>query len=450
MQRTALLKQTFKLGWPISLQNILVTLLSMIDVVMVSHIGDKAIAAVGLSNRVLFVFMVIVLGLGWGVGILSAQYYGAGQTKKIRRSLLIAILFGTAILLPIVVGSYWFVDDILAFGTTDKDVIAIGRQYLWLTFPSLLFVTVIMVQENALRSMNQVKLPLVISALSIVINVILNFWLINGGLGVPELGVNGAAIATTIARLLQMGLLIIAIQKLKLPIAVKAKDLRLLNESKHWKKLIYLVLPMMLSFGVWSIGAFSYQLIYGRMGTNELAVISMLLPIESVFISLFFGIASACSIGVGQYLGKNDYANAWQLAKSFIIISPVAAIILGFISLLFIDTILAPYEGVSKTTFDLAYQVLMVMAICSWLKVTNLTLALGVLRAGGDNRFVLMTDIIGLWMVSLPLTWLAAFHWQFGLVGVFLVAYSEEITKAFLFGGRTISKKWMRNLTVDN
>lgn len=442
-----LIKNTVKLGWPISLQNILVTLLSMIDVIMVSHLGEAAVASVGLGNRVIFVYMVIIMGLSWGVGILSAQYYGAGHTFKVRRSILIGCCYGLLALIPIVLLTFTHADRLLSLGTEDIKVINLGQKYLWIVAPSLFFVAIIMVFENALRSMNLVKLPLWFSSISIGLNVILNYWLIDGGLGIPPLGVEGAAWATTIARIFQALLLLYALYHLKLPIAIKRKDFLLLGRRKDWQKMTHLVLPMMFSFGLWSIGSFCYQLIYGRMGTQELAVISMLLPIEGMFLSLFFGIASACSISVGQHLGANRMEDAWQTAKVFSWLSPVIACVIGLFVLLLSDYLLTPYAKLNNETLTLANQVLITMALLSWLKVTNMTLAMGILRAGGDNKFVLMTDTIGMWLISLPLTWLSAFHWQLSLVLVVLTAYSEEIAKGLFFAWRVKSKKWMKNIT---
>lgn len=442
-----LIKQTVKLGWPISLQNILLTLLSMIDVVMVSHLGAEAIAAVGLGNRVLFVLMVILLGLGWGVGILSAQYHGAGQTVKIRRSILIGCSYAILALIPIIIGNFYFAGTVLGFGTQDHTVINLGESYLWVTVPSLVFVAVIMVFENALRSMNQVKLPLVFSAISIVINVILNFWLINGGLGIEPLGVLGAAWATTISRAIQALLLLYILYKLKLPISIHRDDFKQLNQRKDWSKMLKLVIPMMFSFGIWAVGSFCYQLIYGNIGTNELAVISMLLPVEGIFLSLFFGIASACSISVGQHLGANRMDEAWNMAKTFSLLSPITALLFGGLVLIFKDVILFPYRDIPTETFALTEQVFVVIALLSFLKVINMTFAMGILRAGGDNRFCLITDTTCMWVISLPLTWLAAFYWELSFIAVVLVAYSEEAAKIFMFGLRVKSRRWMKNLT---
>ncbi len=158
--------------------------------------------------------------------------------------------------------------------------------------PSLFFLAVIMVYENALRSAGEVKLPLLLSTSAIICNVILNYWLINGGLGIEALGVTGAAIATTVSRLFHLILLLVVLKKAQHYLKPTRADFPSLINKKAWKKLIMLVWPMMFSFGVWSLGTFIYQLIYGQLGTKELAVMSVLAPIEGIFIAVFLGFAS--------------------------------------------------------------------------------------------------------------------------------------------------------------
>ncbi|WP_371374685.1 MATE family efflux transporter [Thalassotalea aquiviva] len=445
INRTAL-KNSFKLAWPISLQNTLVTLLSMIDVMMVSHLGNASVAAVGFGNRVQFVVLVIVSGLAWGVGILSAQNHGAGNTSRIRSTILLGLILSTLALLPLVIGNFFFADSLMALGTTDQDVIDIGEMYLWITMPSLLFVGGIMVFENALRSISQVKLPMVISTFAIVINIVLNYWLIYGGLGIEPLGVTGAAIATLIARgchlLLIFMVLSIARHKLK-PSRNDVKDLRIV---KPWFDMIKLVVPLMASFGVWSIGSFVYQLIYGRLGTQELAVISLLVPIEGMFISLFFGFASACSIMVGQNLGAEKFDQAISIAKSFVIMAPLVAIVLGVLLLLAEPIIFMPFSDMPASTLALASDVFLIIALGAWIKISNMTMALGILRAGGETKACLYIDTFGMWMVSIPLTLMAAFYFDLPLFWVALTAYSEEVSKFGLFVWRISKQRWVRKI----
>ncbi len=441
------LKQSLKLAWPISLQNTLGALLGMIDVMMVSHLGNASVAAVGFGNRVQFVVLIIMAGLATGVGILSAQNFGAGKADRIRSSILMGILLGIAALSPIIIANFYFADSLMGLGSKDTDVIAIGESYLWITMPSMLFLAAVMIFESALRSISQVKLPLVMSAGAIVLNIILNYWFIYGGLGIDAMGVNGAAWATTISRGIHILALFSVLTVTKHSIKPSRGDVKNLIDMAPWVHLIKLVMPMMLGFGVWSLGTFVYQLIYGRIGTQELAVISLLGPIEGMFISVFFGFASACAIMVGQNLGANKFDEAVAVAKSFVVLAPLTAIGLGGLLLVAEPLVFIPFSDMPADTLAMASQVFMVIALGAWIKISNMTLAMGVLRAGGETKACLYIDTLGMWIVSIPLTWMAAFYWHLPMYLVVLTALSEEVTKLSFFIWRAMQKKWLRNIT---
>ena len=441
------IKSSFKLAWPISLQNILVTLLSMIDIMMVSHLGDAAVAAVGLANRIQFVILIIVTGLAWGVGVLSSQYFGAGKHEKIRQAILMGISIGVLVMIPIVILTFYYAGSTMSWGSNDLEVIGLGEHYLWITMPSLFFVAVILVFENALRSTGEVKLPLLLSASAIVCNVILNYWLINGGLGIDALGVAGAAIATTISRLFHLLLLLLVLKKTRHYIKPTRHDFPMLKNKNAWKKLIKLVWPMMFSFGVWSTGTFIYQLIYGQLGTQELAVMSVLAPIDGIFISVFLGFSSACGIMIGQRLGASDFKEAWSIAKTFAVLAPVSGFFVGMVMYLSEYWLFLPFANLPSETLDLAKDVFAILCFGGWLKITNMTFSMGMLRAGGETKPSLYIDTIGMWVISIPLTLYCAFYLHLPLFWVALAAYSEELTKAFLFAWRTYKRDWLKNLT---
>lgn len=446
---TSLFKRSFKLAWPISLQSILATMLGMSDIMMVGHLGDDAIASVGLGNRVQFVVLIIMAGLASGVGVLSAQYYGAGKSKRIGQVIVKTLLMGIAVLLPISLLTFAFGDLVVGLATTDAAVITSGTGYLWVTMPSLVFVVTIMIFENALRGFGQVKFAMALSAGAIFFNIILNYWLINGGLGVPAMGVLGAAWATFIARAAQAILIVAILAKighLAFPKQVFTPEF---FDKSAWSKLIKLVWPMMLGFGVWSLGTFVYQLIYGRMGTLELAVMSLLAPMEGLLISFFFGFASACAIMVGQYLGRSDFDTAWKVGRAFSFSAPVVTFVLALLMIAGESLIFMPYDNLSAETLSTAHTIFILISLGTCLKVLNMTLSMGVLRAGGDNKFCMITDITGMWILGIPLTFIAAFYFELPIFFVVLVAYSEEVTKALMFGYRTKAKKWLRNLTLD-
>ena len=442
-------KNVSKLAWPISLQSILVTLLGMVDIIMVSHLGDNAVASVGISNRIFFVFLIVVTGIASGVGVLSSQYFGAGKINRIQSTIIMAITFALTVLIPIVILNFFYADKVLMLASSDPDVIAVGEQYLWITFPSLFFIAIVIIFENALRGTGEVKLPMVFSTLVIGVNVVLNYWLIHGGLGIDAMGVNGAAWATTISRVLHLLVIVYFLKRVSHAIFPKRSSFTEINNRSQWVKFIKLIFPIMISFGVWSLGTLIYQLIYGKIGTQELAVMSMLTPIEGVLIALFIGLSSACSIIVGNKLGANQFKEAWQTGVIFAIGAPIFTFFLALVIYLFEDMVFMPFKLMAQDTLSLASEIFLLIIFATCIKVFNMTLSLGILRAGGDNNKCLLIDFIGMWIVSIPLTLLAAFYFQLPLFWVVVTAYSEEFCKAGMFLFRMRQKRWLRNLATD-
>ncbi len=444
-----LIKKASKLAWPISVQSILVTLLGMIDIIMVSHLGDQSVAAVGVSNRIFFVFLVTVTGVASGVGVLSSQYYGAGRTNKIKSTIIMAIVFALCVAVPIVILNFFFAADVVALASADISVIGLGEKYLWITMPSLFFIAIILIFENALRGTGQVKLPMVFSILAIFLNVVLNYWLINGGLGIEAMGVEGAAWATTLSRLFHLLTIVYCLKKISHTVFPKKESFTEINNRGSWKKFIKLIFPIMISFGVWSLGTFVYQIIYGQMGTTELAVMSMLTPIEGVLIAFFIGFSSACSILVGNMLGANNFTSAWKTSVTFSIGAPITTFVLAIVLYSLQDVIFMPFQLMTQETIILATEIFLLIIFGTSIKVFNMTMSMGILRAGGDTKHCLLIDFIGMWVVSIPLTFLAAFYFDLPLFWVVVTAYSEEICKAIMFTIRMRKKHWLRNLATD-
>ena len=442
-----IIRRSTSLAWPIALQSILTNMLAAIDIAMVSHLGDSAVGAVGLGNRFQFMILVVVLGIAWAVGILSAQYYGAGKTEKIRNTIALGAAVANTALLPIYILNLAFADRFIGLGTTNEMVIEQGQAYLWYTLPSLSFVAIILAYDNALRALNQVKTPMVLSIIALSLNILFNYWFINGGLGVQAMGVKGAALATSLARFIQLLLVLGYLRQKRHILSFVKSDFKNFFNIEAAKHFIGLAAPMMLGFALWSIGIFTYQIIYGRMGTQELAVMSTMAPIEAMFISLFFGLASACSILIGQCLGADRFEDARTCARSFIIFSPICAMATGGVVLCAQGLVLLPFSSLPASTLDTASSVLVVVVLSTWIKVLNMTIAMGILRAGGDNVIVTYIDSIGMWMVGIPLAATAAFYFDLPLIYVVAATYSEEIVKGVLFTWRARHGAWLRNLT---
>lgn len=445
MSYTDFWKQVVNLALPVALQMALVSALGMADVLMVAHLGESAIAAVGLSTKITFVLFVTMGALATGVSVLVAQYFGAHQNDKVKSTLAMGLIAGVTIMIPVSLLLAFTAPWLVAAGTQSEEVRQLGYVYLLWVSASLLPTLGIMLYEAAMRSVGQTHKPLVLSSVAIGINIVLNYWFINGGLGVHALGVAGAAIATLAARVVHFALIFQASRKIQ-SLTVTVSTFKQLRHTNVPGKFIHQTAPLILNFSLWAIGSLGYYLIIGQLGTMPLAVLSLIAPIESLYHSLFFGLVNACAIMIGQRLGRSAFGEAEWLAKRFMWIGPLGSFCLGLFLLGLSPWIISLMEVQNQETAHNLQWAMAVMCLGFWVKVFNLTVIQGILRAGGDSRYPFKIDMIGMWFVGLPVTWLAAFYWELPFIWVYAAVMTEEIVKAIGFYRRARKKVWLNSL----
>jgi putative MATE family efflux protein len=194
------LTKMFRLAAPIALQQLVMVLLGLIDMVMIGQLGDAAVAAVGLANQLFFLLFLVLFGIGSGAAIFTAQYWGQQDMLRIRSVLGLGLTLGLAGGLVFSLVSLLLPGQVLSIYSTDPAVITLGSGYLRLVGLSYLATAITFSYAAVLRSIEQVKLPMFISLVTLAVNTVLNYGLIFGQWGLPTLGVNGAALATSIAR----------------------------------------------------------------------------------------------------------------------------------------------------------------------------------------------------------------------------------------------------------
>ncbi|GMQ48800.1 MATE family efflux transporter [Vibrio sp. 10N] len=440
-----LLSAVVKLGFPVAIQSALVAILALADVLMVSDIGKEATAAVGIASKWHFVAIMIMAGMASANGVLVAQYWGRNDKTSAKTITQLSMIFGAKLLVPVTLVITLFSGYIMMLQTTDARVIELGATYLWYAFPVLILTHIVIVAESAMRSSGDAVTPLVLGALTIVINIALNFWLIKGGLGVPAMGVAGAALATTISRLLQVAFIWGYLNRRHhWLITEQVLD----NSSRLWNSYKSLAIPTTLNAVLWAMGTLMYQVIFGHMGTTELAVFSMMGPFESLCYSLFFGISVACSILLGQSLGRDEFEQAFSMSQTFIKAVFVFGLVIGSALLLGRDSILAWLNLDTPELHPIASPAMAILCGAIWLRMLNLIIINGILRAGGDNKFCLRMDFIAMWMVGLPLTANAAFVLGLDFKWVYACMLFEEVVKFSLCFHRYLKRYWMNNLTL--
>lgn len=445
----AFLRQLWHLAVPVSVQAMMFSILGLVDIIMVGHLGETAVAAVGLGNRIFFFNLILTAALGSGMTILSAQFIGAGDVGGLRRTLCQALFSAVLINIPFIL-SYLLVPEwLIGLASDDASLMDLAVTYLVITGPSILCTAIVVPLETALRTSGDTRTPTWIGFYAIIANVFLNYVLIFGALGFPAMGVAGSAWGTTLSRLFQMILLISFIARRSTHLIPQKEDLLRSIRKLEVQRYIRVTWPVLLQDGVWVFGVVVYNLIYARMGVDELAVISAVSSIESILMSLFIGFGIGCSIIIGQDLGGNRFQQAWNHGLMVLFIAPMIAMVVGLVMIFFRMDIIGMFGQFNEHTQAMADRVMIVSGMVLFCRVINFTSFIGLLRSGGDARFTAILNIIGLWGVGLPLVWLGVFMFNLPLYLVFLCSVSEEVFKMIFAVHRIASKRWLRNLVAD-
>lgn len=429
---------------PIITQNFISSLLNMIDVTMLGQLGEVSIAAVGLANQVFFLLSLMLFGANSGMGVFTAQLWGKKDVPSIHKVLGIGLLIGLAGSLIFTVLALALPALVLRIFTTDPAVIASGVSYLRIVGWSYMVTAVTFAFSAVLRSTGQVRVPMVVSIAALSLKTLLNYGLILGHFGLPALGVQGAAIATVIARVVEMTALLVIIYTRKLTAAARPSEL--LGFSREFLNTVLKVsLPVLINETLWSLGVTIYNVVYGRIGTDAIAAVNIAASIENLAFVIFMGLSDATGIMVGNRIGANEEEEAFAYGRQTLIISTIGAWLIGVVILIGRDFILGFYNLTPESRL-LARNILMVMGFALWVKVSNMTIIVGILRAGGDTRFSLFLDTGTVWLVGVPLAVLGGLVLHLPVYIVYLMVIGDEACKYVIGLWRFSSKRWINNV----
>lgn len=438
------IKKAIAIAIPITFQLLLNTTLNFIDILMIGSLGETTIAAVGLANKVFFVFSLLLFGICSGSSILTSQYFGKKDIKSIRRVLGISLVIG-------LIGSIFFVIPgilcpklVMNIFTPSTNTIAIGASYLAIVAISYPLTAITNVYTAVLRSVNEVRLPVAISLVSIFINIVLNYTLIFGHFGAPALGVQGAALGTLIARIIECLSILTIIYIKNGPAAAKIKELIDFNKE-FTKKFFITVTPVIINEFMWGLGVTMYSLVYGRMGDGAVAAITITQNVEQIITVMFQGIGSATAVILGNELGANKLEKADIHAKYLIVIQLVLSLVMGVVCFLIKMPLIRLFSVSEFVALDIS-KCLIVFIIYLPFKMFNLVNIVGVLRSGGDTKAALFLDVTGVWIIGIPLAFLGGIFLGLPIYIVYAMVMFEEVYKFILGIRRYRQKKWLKNI----
>lgn len=436
-----------KIAIPIIIQQLMFSGLNLLGVVFVGQKGDASVAAVGLAGQVAFLLNLVHFGIISGAAMFTAQFWGKRDILNLRRVLGLCLMLSISASLIFFALAQLIPAQILSIYSKDPVVIELGTGYIRIFSWTFLFFAVTFSYALVMRSTGNVKLPTAVSVGALLLSTILSYSLIFGRFGLPELGINGAAVAAVIARFLECVVLLGLIYARKSPVAASLRELTGMDRA-FFGKVIRPMLPVILNEIFWSLGITTYNIIYGRLGTQSYAAMNIVSTIEQMAFVLFIGLSNATSVLVGNRIGEGKEEEAYVYGGRSIGLGIVGGIILGVALQLIKAPVLSLYN-VSPEVIQNASYILNVVTFFLWVRVDNLTIVIGILRAGGDTRFSLFLDGMIIWIVGVPMAYLAAFVLGLPVYFVYLFAMSEEATKWILGFRRYLSRKWINNLTIN-
>lgn len=438
------LRELLTIAIPISFQQLIYASLNMIDVFMVGQLGETAIAALGLSNQVFFVLILILFGATSGMAIFTAQFWGKHEIEPIRKVLGMSLITATCVALIFTLVATLMPEAVLGFYTDDTEVIDLGSSYLRIVGFTYIPVAIATAYIAVLRSIQLIRLTIIATVSALTFKTILGYGLIFGIGGLPELGVRGAAIGTASGWTLELVLLLILTYTQKTPLA--ANPLTLFSfDRAFFGRVLKTVWPAVANELFWSFGITTYYAIYAHIGTDSIAAVNINATIEELGFVVFMGLANGCAVMVGNRIGARKKDEAYEIVRRVIIIGVSLAVIVGVIIFFLRDVVVGRYD-LSPSGVKNVRMLMLMMACTLWIRMFNFSTFIGALRAGGDTRFALIMEICSIWLIGGPAAYIAAFVFHLPVYYVYRAVSIEEIAKAFVSGWRFKSKKWIHDL----
>jgi putative MATE family efflux protein len=433
------------LSLPIMLQNLLASSLSFIDTLMIGQLGEVQLAAVGLANQMFFLVILLFFGISSGSSIFFAQFWGSGDRRSIHKTLALALIIGITGAGFVSAASVLFPAGIMRIFTPDAEVIASGSDYLRIVGVSYLFTAVTFIFSSALRSTGSPRLPLAVSAVSMSLNALFNYLLIFGKFGFPEMGVQGAALATAVARGIEMVLIVLLSYRLKKPIAAPLKDYFQFDRA-FTAVFVRTVTPVVLNEVAWSLGMVMYKIVFARMGTSVIASVNVTEAIQSLFTVIFIGTGNGFAIMIGNKIGEKDPVEAHRYAGGSLILGFLLGSAVGLVMLLFSPLLPLAFQ-VSSSIRIMTSRSLALLGLLLGLKTYNMHSIVGVLRSGGDTRFSLLLELTSVWCVGVPLALFGGLVLGIPIYWLYVLVSVEEVYKLLIGTRRIRSGKWLNDLT---
>ena len=433
------------IGIPVVIQNLLTSSLNLIDTLMVGQLGEKAVAAVGAANQLYFILNFIMVGITAGCGIFISQYRGKNDERRMRHALGISLMLSVAFGIIFFLAAFLLPEQIAGLFIEEKGFVHETAAYFRIVCFSYPVSAITLSYASSLRNIGQSMLAMLTSAVGICTNIVLNDILIFGKCGFEAMGVEGAALATFIARLVEMLVILLFVYGRKTVFCVSLKQL--FSFEKEF--LIKVIKPITHTIGdelIWAAGLVTYTIAYGKLGETALAVSQIYSVLQKFLSVLFYGIASAAIVIIGKEIGQGHKETAQIYGKRMIKLSFGFGVLLSAV-MFFAAPLFAGLFALQKETSELVIITLRMVAVPFIGFGVNTVALTGVLRSGGDTKIPMLIDGGLIWLVGVPMAVAGCIFLKWPVYIVITLVNCVEVMKAIVFTLRFLRGKWIFNMT---
>ena len=448
MDRKEFCSLTWKTVMPLMLQSLLTSSVNFIDQIMVGKLGVSEIAAVGVANKIYSLFYLILYGTCCAMVMYVSQYWGKKDVAGVRKVMGMTCSITVTLGIIVTTATSLFPGFCLSLFSKDMAVIEAGTGYLRTISASYLLLSFIYPINYLLRGQTRVRIVLVTAIGSVFMNIFANYAFIFGHFGMPRLNVVGAAIGTVATRSVELLILLIYLIASKNEILQNLKGLFLF---KSHEVVVFLkkAVPLATNEFLWGIGTSVYLVVYGHMGTEELATMSIMSTLQTMVQTFGLSLSSSAAVIVGNEIGKGDKESVFLCGRRFHLLAVGMGMLVGSVLFCILGSIVSAYSLDNTRTGLLLTQCLTIMCCYLPFSCYNSMNTEGLFRSGGDVKFVLLMDTGSIWLIGMPLTALFGYVLALPLCITFLAYVAVEIYKLIIGTMRYRSKKWLHQLSLE-
>ena len=438
-------KALFSMLIMVALQNLVAYSVNMVDNIMLGSYNQNALSGAATVNQVFFMVQQFALAIGNSLVVLASQYWGEKKTEPIVKLTGVALRLGIITSIVIIAICAVAPEAVLRIFTDEPAIIAQGVEYLQIIKWTFILFIVTQILMCALRSVGTVKISFYISVVSLIINVGINYVLIFGKFGFPEMGIQGAAIGTLIARIVEFIVVVIYILKREKKITLFTSSLFHVDKLLR-KDYTKVYIPIMCSQVLWGVSVPMQTAILGHLSPDAIAANSVATTFYQYLKVIVIAMSSASAVMIGNAIGRGDMRRIKSDARTLAVIDVIIGLILGMALIALRKPLLSMYSLTDEATVMVLHLIVIMGFIMVGMSY-QMPVSFGIIQGAGDAGFTMKMNMISTWCIVMPLSFMAAFWWKWPVELVVIVIQSDQIFKGLPTFIRFRGYKWIKKLT---